>query len=95
MLSSKDFLEFAILSGDHFGLLLAAQAKANNRENRTQLFNFENYDNARFKVDFRFSKHDIIRLQNVLEIPDIMKMPTGQKFNGLEGKYIILTGAGK
>lgn len=82
---NSKFLKLALLTGDDFGILLAAEELRSRKILSGTKFNFNEYEAPRCKHDFRFEKEDILKLKKCLRIPDKMKTPQGLKFSGIEG----------
>lgn len=53
-------------------------------------FDLDNFTEAEFKADFRFEKHDIDVLAEVLEIPESFTCPQGTVVDGMEGLCMLL-----
>lgn len=89
MARASDFMKMAILMDDDLGLLLAAEKLKSKSSGSAPKFVFESYSEERSKVDFRFHKCDISRLQRVFRIPVWMKTKNGLLFKGIEGKKMV------
>lgn len=88
---SKQLLKLGLLTNDDSVIMLALMDKELNKKSN-KVFDFDSISSKKAKKNFRFEKHDLLRLCVALGLPDHLVTSDNRKFSSIEGKRLLILG---